>query len=104
MKTSYIPSFQTESALRQIGENLRCARLRRKESELLASSRLGISRSTYQRLEQGDPKVASGALLDALILYGFEQQIFNLGNPDEDEIGKRLEHMMLPKKGRSHGA
>jgi hypothetical protein len=42
--------------------------------------------------------------MDALILYGFERQVFDLGDPDHDEVGKRLEKLMLPKKGRSHGA
>lgn len=104
MKASYIPSFQADEALKQIGAHLRQARLRRNESEFLAAKRLGISRSTYQRLEQGDPKVSVGALMDALILYGFERQVFDLGDPDHDEVGKRLEKLMLPKKGRSHGA
>lgn len=103
MKKAYIPSFQCESALRQLGENLRMARLRRKESEALAAERIGIARATFQRLEKGDPAVAAGAWIDALLTYGFEQQVFALGNPDEDEVGVRLERLMLPKRGRSYG-
>ena len=102
MKTSYLPSFQGESALKEIASNLRIARLRRGESEELAASRIGISRSTYQRLEQGDPKVSAGALVDALILYGYETQVFALGDPDTDMVGKRLERAHLPKKGRTN--
>ena len=101
MKISYLPSFQAESALKEIGENLRVARLRRAESETLASERIGISRSTYQRLERGDANVSAGALLDALIIYGFADQVFTIGAPDLDEAGKRLDRLRLPKRGKN---
>jgi transcriptional regulator with XRE-family HTH domain len=104
MKTTYIPSFQCQAALEQIGGRLRTARLRRGESEALAAQRIGVSRATYQRIEKGDAGVSAGALLDALMLYGFEDQVFELSDPDADEVGKRLERLMLPKKGKTHGA
>lgn len=102
MKKKYVPTFQGESAVEAIGKNLKIARLRRNESETLASQRLGISRTTYQRIEAGDPSVASGILLDALLQYGFDTQVFAVGSPDHDDVGKRLERLRLPKRGRTH--
>lgn len=102
MKNSFIPSFQCESALEDMGSKLRIARLRRNESVQIAAQRLGISRAKYQRLENGDSNVSAGALIEALILYGFESQVFALADPDLDETGKRLEKQLLPKRGRTH--
>ena len=104
MKTKFIPSFQCQSALETIGRQIRIARLRRKESEQLAGQRLGISRSKYQRLEKGDPAISAGSFIEALILYGFESQVFALADPDIDETGLRLERSYLPKYGSSHGS
>lgn len=103
MKTKYQPSFQCTAVIEQLAANLKIARLRRGESEILAGKRIGVSRATYQRLEAGDPSVSVGALADAILQFGFETQLFALADPDTDEVGKRLERMMLPKKGKSHG-
>lgn len=100
MKNSYIPSFQCEAAFEKLGKNLRVARLRRHDSAALAAQRIGVSLSTYKRMEKGDPAVAAGAFFDALIVNGFETQVFKLGDPDEDELGKRLERANLPKRGK----
>jgi hypothetical protein len=103
MKVATPHSFQTEEALRTIGAAIRTARLRRGESETLASQRAGVSRNTWTRLEEGSPGVAAGLLVGALIVYGFEQQVFELGSPDLDDMGKRLERQRLPKRGNSRG-
>lgn len=103
MKLSTPFSFQTEEALRTIGAAIKTARLRRGESETLASQRAGVSRNTWSRLEEGQPGVATGLLIEALITYGFDQQVFGLAHPDTDEMGKRLERQRLPKRGNAHG-
>ena len=94
-------SFQTQQGLAQLGHNLRVARLRRGESETLAAQRIGVSRQTWRRMEEGDPAVSSGAIFEALSVYGFTDQIFSLADPDRDLDGKAQDAARRPKRGRS---
>lgn len=53
--------FSSERALlKQLGERLRAARLRRKFSAETVAERAGISRMTLHRMEKGDPAVTLG--------------------------------------------
>ncbi|HLS50988.1 MAG TPA: helix-turn-helix transcriptional regulator [Burkholderiaceae bacterium] len=93
-------SFQSRQALKLVGKNLRTARLRRGESESLAAQRTGVSRHTWRRLEAGEPSVSLGLLFEALTIYGFTEQLFELANPDLDTEGKAHDAARRPKRGR----
>jgi len=95
-----VVSFVAESALRQMGENIKTARLRRGESEELAAQRTGVSRMTWRRLEQGSPKVALGLFFEAMTIYGFEAQLFDLAAPDLDTEGQAQDAARRPQRGR----
>jgi len=71
-------------ALRQLGENLAIARVRRKESQRLWAKRLGVSVPTLIRLEQGDPGVGVGIYATALWLVGRVQALPELADPKHD--------------------
>ena len=49
---------KTQKALKEVGENIRLARLRRKISVELVAERAGISRSTVWSIENGSPSVS----------------------------------------------
>jgi len=51
---------QARSALRELGESLAVARVRRRESLRGWAQRLGVSVRTVQRMEGGDPGVGVG--------------------------------------------
>jgi transcriptional regulator with XRE-family HTH domain len=55
-KRIIFPSLQR--ALKQLGENIRLARLRRKFSTILVAARAGIARNTLRSIEQGDASVS----------------------------------------------
>jgi len=59
-----------ETWLRRLGERLRCWRLERDESQATAASRLGVSVSTWRRMEAGEPSIPVTAWLRALEFYG----------------------------------
>ncbi len=99
-KNGPLLSFQTESALIQVGGCIRIARLRRGESEDMACERVSVSRQTWRRLEQGHPGVSIGLLFEALLIYGFTEQLFELGHPDHDAEGKTRDAARIPKYGR----
>ncbi len=72
------------SALKQLGENLAIARVRRKESQRLWAKRLGVSVPTLIRMEQGDPGVGVGIYATALWLVGRVQALPALADPQND--------------------
>lgn len=67
MAHSTLPPIAAE-ALKKLGQNLKIARLRRRESRKLWAGRLGVSIPTLVRLEEGDPGISLGICATALWL------------------------------------
>jgi len=82
--------------LAEVGENVRLARLRRKLSAQRIADRAGISRSTLQKVEKGDPSTALGNLLQVLIVLGLENDLFKLA--ENDPLGRKLQDARLTEK------
>jgi hypothetical protein len=74
----------TLGALRKLGADLAVSRLRRKESLRTWAKRLGVSLSTLQRLEAGDPSVSIGVVSTALWLINRDGELGNLASPEHD--------------------
>lgn len=75
----------TLGALQKLGANLAVARLRRKESLRTWAKRLGVTLSTLQRLEAGDPTVSIGIVATALWLINRDGELGNLAAPEHDQ-------------------
>ncbi len=78
-----LPPLVTQ-ALKQLGEDLAMARLRRKESRRRWAERVGVSVPTLIRLEQGDPGVSMGIYATALWMMGRIKALGELANPEQD--------------------
>ena len=78
-------------ALRKLGENLALARVRRKESQRVWASRLGVSIPTLIRMEQGEPSVAMGVYATALWMIGRTAALPALAEPKEDQGALELD-------------
>ncbi len=74
----------TMSVLQKLGADLAVARLRRKESLRTWAKRLGVTLSTLQRLEAGDPTVSIGVIASALWLINRDGELGNLAAPEHD--------------------
>src|SRR5260221_11220395 len=61
---------------------------------------LGIARTTYDRLENGDPSVAIGTYMMALFVLGRGTPVADLADPRAEETGTLLESEHLPKRVR----
>ena len=72
-------------SLRELGENLAVARIRRRESQRTWAKRLGISVPTLIRMERGDPGVSAGIYATALWLMGRVNALPNVADPAEDK-------------------
>ncbi len=75
----------TLGSIQKLGADLAVARLRRKESLRNWAKRLGVSVSTLQRLEAGDPAVSVGILASALWLINRDGALGQLAAPEYDQ-------------------
>ena len=55
-----------------LGKQIRLARKQRRMSEYDLAARVGIARSTLQRIEKGDPAVEIGLVFEAAVLTGVD--------------------------------
>lgn len=95
--------------LKQVGEQLRLARLRRRLSASMVAERAGISRNTLYLLEKGSPSSSIATLFRILVVLGLEEDYLALAK--DDELGRRLQDAGLksprtraPKRGRKSEA
>jgi transcriptional regulator with XRE-family HTH domain len=78
-----------ERILRELGENIKLARLRRGLSGVQAAERAGIARSTLQLIEKGEPGVAMSSYLQVLFILGLEKDLLNIAA--NDPFGRKLQ-------------
>ena len=62
--------LQIEPLLEKLGRRLKEARLARNESQELFTQRLGMTRQSYSRMEQGSPQTMIGNWLAACSILG----------------------------------
>ena len=89
------------SALRALGENLRVARVRRRESQREWAKRLGVSVPTLIRMEKGDAGVGVGIYATALWLMGTVGGLSELAAPAADRGALENDVRRALKRGRS---
>ena len=82
----------------KFGLDLSIARRKRRLTVAMMCERLGVSKSTWQRMEKGDPTVSMGAYAQALFVLGFGTPLDELIDQRNDEQGLLLEVERLPKR------
>ncbi len=87
-------------SLELLGEHLRLARKRRKESLRSWSLRLDVSVPTLTAMERGDPRVSMGVYATALWLMGRDDGLRTLAAPENDAQALAQELLVLQDKGR----
>ena len=96
-KTILLPKQQR--ILRELGENIKLARLRRKLSADQVSTRADIARKTLWSIENGSSTVSIGAYLQVLFILGLEKDLINIAR--DDELGRKLQDLKLLVKKRA---
>jgi transcriptional regulator with XRE-family HTH domain len=79
---------------------LALARRKRRLTLAMAAERTGVAKSTYARLEQGDPSVAMGVYAMGLFVLGFGEILGDLTDASRDDQGLLLDEQRLPKRVR----
>jgi len=91
--------FKTDKILKELGENIKLARLRRKLSTKQVAERAGISRTTLYEIERGKPNVSAGKYAQVLSVLGLEDDLLNVAK--DDELGRKLQDAKLIVKERA---
>ena len=80
--------FEAQNYLRQIGSNIKTARLRRNMTIEDVASRVGVHRETLSLAEKGSPNVSIGTYVGALWVFGLLSDLALIADPDNDVVGK----------------
>lgn len=88
----------TDERLRQLGERLRLARLRRRLSAKHVAERAGMAPMTLRSVERGGVGVTMGAYLAVMQVLGVEKDLDLLAQADP--MGRALQDARLSTKGR----
>jgi transcriptional regulator with XRE-family HTH domain len=67
---------------------------------LAVAERMGIAKTTYLRVEKGDPGVGLGAYAMALFVLGFGDPLGAIIDVSRDDTGLLLDEERLPKRVR----
>ena len=92
--------FGVEELLQQVGQNIKTARIRRNLTILELANRIHVDERTISRLEKGDPSINFKNLVTVLMVLGLEDSVFDLADPNADELGRALELQKYPKRVR----
>ena len=91
---------KTEQILKQLGEQIRLARLRRDLSVNLVCVRAYISRTTLWKVENGDSSISIG--IYAAVLHALDNMDKDLLLvAKDDEIGKTLQDLKIDVRKRA---
>lgn len=85
--------------LKELGENIKLARLRRKLSAAQIAERANISRATLWYVEKGSPSVAMGIYCQVLFILGLEKDLLKVAA--DDSLGRKLQDAELVVKERA---
>lgn len=88
-----------ERVLKQMGEQFKLARLRRKLSMEQVSERASIAKSTLWRIENGDAGVSIGNYFSVLVVLDLDQDLLKIAS--DDEFGRKLQDIGLLTKKRA---
>ena len=90
----------TVDILKNMGEQIKLARLRRSLSTELVAERAGISRASLWKVEKGDPSVAMGIYAAVLhALNNLDKDLLLIAK--DDEMGRQLQDLNLITRKRA---
>jgi DNA-binding XRE family transcriptional regulator len=87
-------------SLAKLGSDIATARRKRNLTVLMMAERIGSAKSTYLKVEKGDPSVSMGVYAVVLFVLGFGDAVSDIVDPRRDDVGLLLDAERLPKRVR----
>ena len=102
MQSSALESLpaKVRRSLAKFGSDIAIARRKRNLTTMMMAERIGSAKSTYLKVEKGDPSVSMGVYAMALFVLGFGDTIGDVVDPRRDDVGLLLDTERLPKRVR----
>jgi len=91
---------KVKRSLTKLGANIALARKKRKLTTMMMAERTGVAKSTYLKLEKGDPSVALGTYAMTFFVLGFGDTLGEILDPSGDDQGLLLDAERMPKRIR----
>jgi transcriptional regulator with XRE-family HTH domain len=98
LPTPHRPTAAVRRALRKLGADIHDARRRRRLPMAVIAERAFTSRTTLQRIEEGDPSVGIGIYAAVLQALGLLEGLGDLADIGQDTVGQALATAELPKR------
>lgn len=92
--------FPVRRSLAKLGRDMALARRKRHLTTRMMAERLGVAKSTYVRVEKGDPTVSMGVYAMTLFVLGLGDVLGDLVDASADEQGLLLDAERVPKRVR----
>ena len=87
-------------SLTKLGSDIATARRKRNLTAVMMAERVGAAKTTYLKVEKGDPSVSMGIYAMALYVLGFGEAVGDIVDPRPDDVGLLLDVDRLPKRVR----
>jgi transcriptional regulator with XRE-family HTH domain len=100
MPTPHHPPAAVRRILRKLGADIRDARRRRRLPMAVVAERAFTSRSTLQKVEEGDTNVGIGIYAGVLQALGLLNGLGDIADLSRDSVGQALASAELPKRVR----
>jgi DNA-binding XRE family transcriptional regulator len=102
MRSSALNSLppRLRRSLTKLGADIATARRKRNLTTVMMAERIGSAKSTYLKVEKGDPSVSMGVYAMVLFVLGFGDVIGDIVDPRRDDVGLLLDAGRLPKRVR----
>jgi DNA-binding XRE family transcriptional regulator len=88
-------------SLTKLGADMALARKKRKLTTMMITERTGVAKSTYFKLEKGDPLVALSTYAMTVFVLGFGDILGEILYPRGDDQGLLLDAERMPKRIRT---
>ncbi|RXR30877.1 MULTISPECIES: helix-turn-helix domain-containing protein [Sphingobium] len=92
--------MRVRRSLAKLGADIALARRKRSLTVQMMAERLGVAKSTYLKIEKGDPSVALGTYAMAFFVLGFNDVLGDVLDARHDEQGLLLDQQRIPKRVR----
>lgn len=87
-------------SLRELGERLREARLRRNWTQAQTADKAGLSESSVKKVESGTPRITMSAYLALLDVFGQPDAFDGVLAPGDDTLGEALGRAAVRQRAR----
>lgn len=92
---------RVKRALTKLGSDVALARKKRSLTAMMMAERLGVAKSTYLKVEKGDPSVALGTYAMTFFVLGFGEALGEILDARRDDQGLMLDAERMPQRVRT---